>query len=213
MLHQKDTDTYACHGSWLCCVGKVSGLAPKLLFSKELMSGDRYGGWVVPFAMPSWRIDDIFAIFGLWQSTRGLMLPGDHIVSLHRGRKQAVTKQPVLVGDFLDGEEILMAKNIYNDREQTWQVEVMAGSPPKVRAVDASIYKFYDSIIQSDRTLSREIFTMFDTLFTQILPLCTVQGIPIVTAAAVASYMQQISTAKQKVELALEKQEHYQWHL
>lgn len=200
-------------GSVISIVGKPCSLAPVLEFPLELEAGQTYEGWQVPFTIAS-DLHTIFRIFGLWQSSNGLMMEGKKFTSLRRSVASATTLHPILVGDFLDGRQVVLAENSYSDRSQLWSVRVQHGSVPAAIEVDPTTYRYYASLLQSDQSISEELITLVDNLFTQVLPLVmTVDGKALNIAGAQALFNQMKNQATQKIEKALQEQEDSQWHL
>lgn len=193
-------------------VGSVCRLATDLHFPLELLSGTRYDNWQVPFHIVCHSVEDIFVRFHLWQSSNGLLVAGKHHQSLYRGNHLVATKDPILVGDYLDGKAVLFASNSYNDRQKLWSCYIIHGDPPIPQTVSQHSYTYYQEILASDRTVHQELIELINQFFVQILPLCTANGMPIVTTAATAIFQSIKTQTVRNIEHSLNKQQEAQWH-
>ncbi|NIZ41402.1 hypothetical protein PVA45_07775 (plasmid) [Entomospira entomophila] len=194
-------------------VGMICPLAPEITWSRDLKAGDRYDGWLIPFAMSGADQAMIFREFGLWQSSRGILLAGRNITSLQRGHHQATTMEPILVGDRLDGSTVIYAENTFERRKGTWHVEVIYGDPPQAKQPSAHDYRYYQAILANDADHSDAIIQLIKQLFQQMLPLCTVNGSPLVTGPAQAIFEQSLQQCQSAIEQSMERTKEEQWRL
>lgn len=155
----------------------------------------------------------IFREFGLWQSSQGVLLPGRNISSLQRGYHQATTLEPVLVGDRLDGSTVIYAENTLEQRKHTWHVEVIYGNPPPAKDLSAHDYRYYQAILANDADHSDAIIQFIKQLFQHMLPLCTVNGYPLVTAAAQAIFEESLQQCNNAIRQSQERTKEEQWRL
>lgn len=200
-------------GTVISEVGAPCRLAPKLEMPIELATDDEYDGWVVPFTLAT-DILTLFKMFGLWQSSNGLMLEGRRFTSLSRGVATATTRHPILVGDYLDGRPVLRAENRYNDAKKTWTVRVMHGTPPEALEITPVQYKYYESILNSDIAMRDELINFIDKLFNEVLPLVmTIDGKKLEISAAKPLFEQYKKLASDNIQKSLDEQETWQWHL
>lgn len=200
-------------GTVISEVGAPCRLAPELKLPIELVKDDEYEGWTVPFTLAT-DILTLFKMFGLWQSSEGLMLEGKRFRSLSRGVATATTLHPILVGDYLDGLPVLRAENRYNDATKKWTVRVIHGQPPEAIDLTPIQYHYYESLLNSDTVMRDELIDLIDKFFNQVLPLVlTVDGKKLEIAGAKSLFEQFKKSASENIQKSLDEQEKWQWHL
>jgi hypothetical protein len=194
-------------------VGSPCSLAPAHKLPMELIKDEQYDEWTVPFSM-STDVITLFRLFGLWQSSNGLLKEGRKVRSMRRSLTTAITIEPVLVGDFLDGQQVIESiTKSYDIKNKTYTVQVKHGKPPKAITLEPITYQYYASILHSDRVQSEQVAKLMSDFFEKVLPLVQSPAGPLITAPAKATFLPLMESFKQKTEEAHADQEEKTWML
>lgn len=165
---------------------------------QEFKKGETIDGFTIPFNIFD-SIDGLFRRFGLWQSSRGVCLPGKNHQPFVIGYYTMQNCAPVLVGDTVLGKTVLESECEYLDRFRLWECRVEYGEPPKPKA-EAQEIDLLNSYADTDEALAESLVNLVTGLFNEVLPACICPAnAPLNTTPAAVLFESAKSRAQQDI--------------
>lgn len=168
------------------------------LEKQEFKKGEKLDGFVLPFNVFA-SVEGLFRRFGLWQSSKGVCVPGKNHEPFWMGHYTMQTSRPVLVGDAVLGKSVLESECEYLDRLGLWDCRVEYGTPPepKAKEQDIDLLKGY---ADNDEALAESLVDLVAGMFHEVLPACVCPAnAPLNTTPAAALFESTKSRAQQNI--------------
>lgn len=192
-------------------IGKPSMMRPLPTY-RELKKDQQIDGWKVPYNMHAdWEA--IFWFFGLWVSSYGICKNGKKHRSVTRGVTQALTRDPIFVGDYVDGLQVTMANNTFNPRRNLYDVVLEFGIPPLPRSVEQTDFAYLLAIYNHNKQQQESTVKLIEDFFNKVLPLVlTIDGKKLDTSAAKSMFSSITKDYNSATDDTLKELKEKEWH-